>query len=94
MMYKEEMKLSENYVIRKLGSETTIIPLIKELGSDAFLYTLNRTSSIILELLEEGKNKEEIVNFMKTLYPQVKKPTLKEDILETLNDFKSIGLIE
>jgi hypothetical protein len=93
MMYKNKMKLSENFIIRKIGDETTIIPLVRELGHDAHLYTLNKTSSEILDLVKEGENEDKIAFSMKKLYPHAEDLTLKEDIRETINDFKSIGLI-
>jgi len=85
------MQISENYVIRKIGSNTTLIPLVRELGTEVQLYTLNSTASTILDLLQTGNTNTEILQTMKNLYPKTTEKLLKQDIL---NDFEAIGLLK
>ena len=93
MGYKNYMQISEDFVIRKIGDETTIIPLVRESGKNACLYTLNETATTILDGIKKGQTKKEILKGMKNLYPGVDSNRLQKDIAGNIEDLKSMGLL-
>ena len=50
----------KNFVTRKIAGETIIVPVRAHVGELDSVYTLNELGTLIWDLLQEGKNKQEI----------------------------------
>lgn len=87
---KYKMLNADKYFFRKESTDAGIL-VIKEFGYQIFL---NRTGSVIIDLLKKATNTEDVLAALCALFPSVDESTLKKDLNEILDLFDLYGLID
>lgn len=87
---KYKMLNADKYFFRKESTGAGIL-VIKEFGYQIFL---NRTGSIIIDLLKKATNTEDVLAALCALFPSIDESTLKKDLNEILDLFDLYGLID
>jgi hypothetical protein len=88
MYYKKD----DMMVSRKIADEMILVPIKHNVGDLAYMFTLNDVASRIWELIDGGKNLEEIVSVLTQEY-EVEAHQAEADVLEFLAQMKDIGAI-
>ncbi len=91
----KKITISENFIIRRIANSVLLVPMIRELSQDVATYTLNPTAAEIIGYIEknDGKNNQQILEFMTQSYPDIATKQLQEDIQECIDDLQEIGAV-
>lgn len=81
------MKLNPEMVYRRIGSESVLVPIGKNVDAVRTIYTLNESAAFILELIRAGKREEELLPALAEEYEVG--PEAKEWVDGILEDFRA-----
>ncbi len=85
------MSINENYILKKLGSEYMIIPLVDGGVSFNKLFNVTETGALIFNALKEGKNNLEIVEDILKIY-DIDEQTCLNDVNEFIEELRMRGI--
>lgn len=85
-------KRSDDFVYRRIGHETLLVPIQKAIQKLHSIYTLNEIACRIWGLLDGKKDLREIVAILLSEY-QIDNQTLLEDTLSYLEQLESIEAV-
>ncbi len=85
------MPINENYILKKLGTEYMIIPLVDGGLNFNKLYNITETGAIIFNSLKEGKSNLEIVENLLKIY-DVDKQICLDDVNEFIEELRVRGI--
>lgn len=87
------MKLTGKFFLKNIGEDQVLVPFNNGQVDASSLIDLNDTAVLIYKSIEENKEVDEIVSLFLKEY-EVDEETARQDILETLETFKKLGIIE
>lgn len=83
---------SESVVSRVIAGETLIIPIRKNVGDLAAIYSLNDVASTIWEMVARPCNYDEIVSAVQNEFSS-EGEQIKQDVQTFIDEMSSLGLI-
>lgn len=86
-------KKNNNFVYRKIGDESIIIPIKNDSADLTSLYTLNETADFIWNELGKNKNIESIINCLIKEFG-VSYDEAFNDTIRFIKDLKKLGFID
>ena len=89
---KRKYKKNKDFVFRKIGNETILVPIKNNVGDMGCIYTLNEVGAFIWEHLD-GKNRPLDVRNLILEEFEVPSEQAEEDLGELVDDLKKIGAI-
>jgi len=89
---KRKYKKNKDFVFRKIGNETILVPIKNNVGDMGCIYTLNEVGAFIWEHLD-GKNRPLDVRNLILEEFEVPPEQAEEDLGELVDDLKKIGAI-
>ena len=89
---KRKYKKNKDFVFRKIGNETILVPIKNNVGDMGCIYTLNEVGAFICEHLD-GKNRPLDVRNLILEEFEVPPEQAEEDLGELVDDLKKIGAI-
>lgn len=87
------LKQSRNYVARKLGEETVLVPINQTGVEVQRIFALNSTAADIWEKLDQPKTVEELIEFLKNEY-SADESVIRSDVENILQEFLQAGFLE
>lgn len=87
------MKLNENYILKTVAGTPVVVPVGDAVQNIHGMITLNGPAEIIWKALENGKNKDEIVDEIKSEY-DVEKSVVEADVDAFLTKLENYGILE
>jgi hypothetical protein len=84
---------SQSVVARVVGGQTLIVPIRGKVGDLGSIYSLNRTGSLIWELLERPGTVSGLISAVAVEF-EVDSTTAERDVREFVREMKSVGLVE
>lgn len=85
------MALNKNFIIKTIGSESMIIPLVNGGVDMTHVFNINETGAFIYNLLKDNKSIEEIADEFTREY-DIDKATALSDINEFVSELKKRGI--
>jgi hypothetical protein len=85
-------KNQQDFVTRRIGGETIIVPVRGGVGDLNSIYTLNETGSGIWQMIQEGKPIPEIASLVCGEY-EVSAEEAAKDIYSFMKDLRLAGLL-
>ena len=86
------MKYNNSYVLKKLAGETILVYQSEEQVNFSKIITVNEIGEIIIQSLQEGKEKEEILNTILSTY-EVEEEVASRDYDEFVAQLVKIGVV-
>ena len=86
------MKYNYSYVLKKLAGETILVYQSEEQVNFSKIITVNEIGEIIIQSLQEGKEKEEILNTILSTY-EVEEEVASRDYDEFVAQLVKIGVV-
>ena len=86
------MKYNNSYVLKKLAGETILVYQSEEQVNFSKIITVNEIGEIIIQSLQEGKGKEEILNTILSTY-EVEEEVASRDYDEFVAQLVKIGVV-
>ena len=83
---------SESVVSRVIAGETLIIPVRKDVGDLASIYSLNEVASAIWQAIQRPRHKEEIVAVIEQEFA-AEREQIEHDVDTFVHEMHSAGLI-
>ena len=83
---------NENFVFRRIGDETILVPIKSNIGDMGSIYNLNPVGSLVWELLDGEKPLRCIKNMILETF-DVTPQEAEEDLCDFLNQLKEIGAV-
>ena len=87
------MKISRNFVLKKIGDESVVIPLGSEAINLGGVLTLNETGVMLYEMLKDNKEILELVDALVEAY-NVSREQAMNDVLEFIEKLKELGILD
>lgn len=87
------MKLNENYILKTVAGTPVVVPVGDAVQNIHGMITLNGPAEIIWKALENGKNKDEIIDEIKAEY-DVEKSVVEADVDTFLAKLEKYGILE
>ena len=88
------LKVSDQYVIRKVSGETIAVPLVRNTNHESSLYVLNQTAAIILQSIQDGDQVGKLGSRLEKSFEELPlEEELQGDIDQCILDLKEIGII-
>lgn len=87
------MKVSDKYLLKDLNEEKVLIPIGQTAIDMSSVVTLNDTAFFIYKAVQVGLDKNQIVEKMIQEY-EIDAKTAEEDLVELINNFTKLGIIE
>lgn len=84
---------SQSVVARVVGGQTLIVPIRGKVGDLGSIYSLNRTGSLIWELLERPSTVYDLISAVAGEF-DVDSTTAGRDVREFVCEMRSVGLVE
>jgi hypothetical protein len=84
-------KRSPEYVYRRIGDESVLVPIGRKMHEKFGLFRLNEVASDAWDLLERPRSVDEIVGTLLERY-EVDRPTLESDIGKLIDQLCEAGL--
>ncbi len=85
------MSINENYILKKLGTEYMIIPLVDGGVSFNKLFNVTETGALIFNGLKDGKRNLEIVEELMKIY-DIDEQTCLNDVNEFIEELRTRGI--
>lgn len=86
------MKLSNNWKLKKLGDEAILMPIGQNAYDLRSVINLNTTSVELFELLQQGKEEKDLVNYLTSNY-EVSEEEASNDVHEFILKLKGSKII-
>lgn len=86
------MKLTNNWKLKKLGDEAILMPIGQNAYDLRSVINLNTTSVELFELLQEGKEEDDLVKYLTANY-EVSEEVAKNDVHEFVTKLKESKII-
>lgn len=86
------MQLKQKFVLRKIAGDNILVPLADKENSFDGILTLNETGVSIWKGIEQGNEKEKIVEDLLKEY-DVDKVTVEKDIENLCKQLKELGIL-
>jgi len=83
------MKLNPNMVYRKIGSESVLVPIGKNVDAVRNIFTLNETAAFVLDRINLGQSPEEICEALKEDYEVQSEAEMKEWVYGIVDEFRA-----
>jgi len=93
----EKFEVTESFVIREIAEKTFLVPLVRDINETPFVYSINEAASMILEFVKNNPSsdiEEELGSIFLEEFSGLTREEAVNDIHETLEDFRAIGLIK
>ena len=88
MNMRQKFRIDKNAIAYRIISGKGVILNLET----SYYYTLNKSATQIWDLLNKGKDLEEILTYLKKEYP-LPEEKLREDLMELIKDLKKEKLI-
>ena len=89
---RSRFERNENFVFRRIGDETILVPIKKNVGDMGSIYNLNQVGALVWERLDGEKPLSRIKNMILEAF-NVSPEEAEEDLCEFLNQLKEIGAV-
>ncbi len=86
------MKLTNNWKLKKLGDEAILMPIGQNAYDLRSVINLNTTSVELFELLQKGKEEDDLVKYLTANY-EVSEEVAKADVHEFVTKLKESKVI-
>ncbi len=87
------MKIKENYILREVAGSSIVVPVGDAQMSFNGIMTLNDVGTFIWKILENGADREQIIDSVLETY-DVERKKAEQDIDKYLNKLRDKNLIE
>ena len=89
---KKKYKRNEDFVFRKIGNETILVPIKNNVGDMGYIYNLNELGAFVWDKLDGMDRLLDIKNSIVAEF-EVSAQQAKKDLCEFVDDLKEIGAI-
>ncbi len=87
------MKIKDNFILRKISDSFVVVPIGDAVVDFSGLINLNETGAFLFEILQNGAEEPELVDFLMKEY-DVDENTAKADVKNFVNKLKGAEIVE
>lgn len=87
------MRIKKEISLRNVSGTSIIVSISENKVNYENIFSLNETGILLWKSLEQGANREELLQILKNEY-EVDEITVREDVEEFLNKLRSLGVLE
>ncbi len=87
------MKLDDNYILKTVAGTSVVVPVGEAVENIHGMIRLNDSAELVWKGLEEGKEREALLEDMKKEYPDVSEDILSRDLDAFLNVLKEKNIL-
>lgn len=86
-------KVNSSFIVREVGGITVMVPTGQTAASFNKVVFINETANQLIKLIEQGKNEEELILGLQTLY-KVSENIAKNHVMDFVNGMETLGVLE